>query len=112
MCPPTTPLGQARGQPAFPGKNPPQPSGGDGTGEVLLILSRSPDGHDVREREMSDRKGLELLEEPQVVFVEETDVVNPILQHGQTLGAHSKGKTRIHLRIVADEAIQGGMHHT
>ena len=111
MCPPTYPLGKQEGNLLSQGIDPPQPSGGGGTGEIPLYAVTLPDGHDMTGRSMCDRRELELLEKSQVVFVEETDVVNTVFQHCQTLGAHSKRETRIRLRIVADEAIQGRIHH-
>jgi hypothetical protein len=87
------------------------PRGEVAQGSYHSKQSRSPHGHGVREREMYDRRGLELLEESQVVFVEETDVINAVLQHCQALGAHPKRETCVRLRIVTDEAVQGGVHH-
>ena len=44
---------------------------------------------------------LELFEETQVVFEEQTQVVDLVFQHGDTLDTHAEGKTCVFLWVNA-----------
>jgi hypothetical protein len=77
----------------------------------LLRVPYPRSSEDAGECWMRDSRSLKLLEEPKIVFVEEPDVIDPVLQHRQALGAHPKGEARVLFRIVPDEAIQGGIDH-
>src|SRR5712664_868492 len=59
-------------------------------------------------RASSDR---ELLQEPQIVFVEQPDVVDAVLQHGHALEPEAERETGNLLRVVADGLEDGRMHH-
>src|SRR5437867_3127418 len=59
-------------------------------------------------RVSSDR---ELLQEPQIVFVEQPDVVDAVLQHGDALEPEAERETGDLLRVVADGLEDGWMHH-
>ena len=48
--------------------------------------------------------GLELLEEADVVFGEEAEVLDAVLDHRETLDAHAEGKPLAGFGIVADVA--------
>lgn len=47
---------------------------------------------------------MELSQESKIVLKEQTNVVDPVLEHGDTLHAHSEGEARNLFGIVADEA--------
>src|SRR5262252_6255141 len=53
----------------------------------------------------------ELPEEAEVVLEEQTDVVDPVLEHGHTLDAHAEGPARDLFRVVADIAKHLRVHH-
>src|SRR5687767_2677891 len=51
----------------------------------------------------------ELLEEPQVVLVEESDVVDPVADHGHAVDAEPEGEAA-HLLRVVDDTAEVGVH--
>src|SRR6476619_3771342 len=59
-------------------------------------------------RRSSQRK---LLQKAQIVFVEETDIVDAVLQQRDALDADSERKSRIALRVVADCFEDRRVHH-
>src|SRR6266850_2861719 len=54
----------------------------------------------------------ELSQNPQIILEKQPDVVNPILQHGDSLYTHAEGETRDFLWIVADKTEHLGIDHT
>ena len=55
---------------------------------------------------------IELLEEPQVVPIEEADVVDAVLDHGDPLRTHAEGESIHLIGVVADVPQHTRMHHT
>src|SRR6266699_3253806 len=53
----------------------------------------------------------ELGQEAQIVLVEQADVVDPVLQHGDPLDTEPEGETGVTLRVVADLLEHRGVHH-
>ena len=56
-------------------------------------------------------RSLKLRQEADVVLVEMTDVVDVVLQHGDTLHAHTEGKAAVHGGVDAAHLQHVGMHH-
>ena len=54
---------------------------------------------------------LELFQETDIVFIQQTHVVNFIFQQGDPLQAHAEGKTGIFLRVDIAHLQNVGMHH-
>src|SRR5437870_11600046 len=52
-----------------------------------------------------------LLQEAEVVVVEDPDVVNPVLQHGDALDAETSGEARVALRVDSSVANGVGVEH-
>src|SRR5262245_27879148 len=53
----------------------------------------------------------ELLQEPEVVLVEEADVLDPVAEHGHALDAHPEGPARHLLGVVAHRTEDLRMDH-
>ena len=54
---------------------------------------------------------LELLEEPDVVFEKQPNVIEAGFQHGYALDSHAECETGVNLRIVTDKTVQLGIVH-
>src|SRR5438093_388286 len=54
----------------------------------------------------------ELSQKSQVVLKKQPDIVDPILQHGDSLYPHAESESRKLLRIVADKTKHLGIDHT
>lgn len=54
----------------------------------------------------------ELSQKSQVVLKKQPDIVDPILQHGDSLYTHAESESRDFLRIVADKTKHLGIDHT
>ena len=57
------------------------------------------------------RDGLKLLQKPEIILVEEPDVVDPIPDHGDAFDPKAKGPARPDLRIIPDSLEHFRMHH-
>src|SRR6266571_1648211 len=53
----------------------------------------------------------ELGQEPQIVLVEQADVVDSVLQHGDPLDPEPEGEAGVPLGVVADLLEHRGVHH-
>src|SRR5690606_35287430 len=53
----------------------------------------------------------ELLQEPNVVFVQKPDVGNPVALHGDSPRPHAEGESGIPLRVIPDRFENGRIHH-
>ncbi len=54
---------------------------------------------------------LELLKETQIIFPEITDVIDPVSQHGDPLGAKAEGEPGVTLRVIATIEQDDRMDH-
>src|SRR5687768_13480704 len=54
----------------------------------------------------------ELLEEPEIVLVEQADVVDAVFQHRDAFDAGAEGESRIAFGVVADGLEQRGVNHS
>ena len=55
---------------------------------------------------------LELFYETHVVFIEKSDVVDSVFEHGYTLNAHTESETGVLFGINAAYLENGGMYHS
>ena len=42
----------------------------------------------------------ELIQEAEIVFIKQTDIINPVLEHGNAFNTEAKSKTTVFIRIV------------
>src|SRR6187431_133487 len=74
-----------------------------------------PPGHSVRRRILGARRAAaswgELVEKPQVVLVEHSDVVDAVEPQREPFDADAERESRVTLWIVADGFEDGWMHH-
>src|ERR1043165_7739907 len=54
----------------------------------------------------------ELPQKPQIIFVEQPDIIDAITNHGDAFDAEAKGPAGPHFRIVADVFEHPRMHHS
>src|SRR5437667_6519205 len=53
----------------------------------------------------------ELPQEADVVLEKDLDIVDAVLEHGETIDADAEGKATDFFRVVVDEAVDGGIDH-
>src|SRR3984957_19397861 len=62
-------------------------------------------------RSFSRLSSWKLPQEAHIILKKYLDIVDTVLEHGQAVDADSKGEAADLLRIVFDEAVDGGIHH-
>ena len=55
---------------------------------------------------------LKLAKEAQIIFIVEPNIVNAILQHGDTLDAQTEGKSAVLIRVIANLLEDLGIYHS
>ena len=68
-------------------------------------------GHQLGQPRKNDLSQRKLLQEAQVVFVEQPDVLDTPLEQGHSFDAHAERKTGVSLRVVADRLEHGRVDH-
>src|SRR5271168_573009 len=58
------------------------------------------------------KKSWELAQKAHVILEKDLDIVDSVLQHGQTVHAHSEREAVYFFGVVVDEAVDGGIDHT
>lgn len=54
---------------------------------------------------------LKLFQKPDVIFIEQPEIIDAVFSHHKALEAHTKGKTAVNLRVDAAVCQNLGMHH-
>ena len=77
------------------------------------LLGRSGDVHELAEpgKSTNSHSQRKLLQETKIVFVEQPDVIDAVLQHGDALDAHAEREAGVALGVVADGFEDRGVHH-
>src|ERR1041385_8827816 len=78
---------------------------------VTSTKSRSQETSTLTRRGPRTNSYRELVQEAQVVFVEEADVVDAVAQHRHALHAHAEREAGVLLRVVADRFEHRGVDH-
>ncbi len=60
---------------------------------------------------MTNDQQLKLVKEPDVIFIELSDIINAVLKHGDALDAHAKGKASVAISVIVHHLKHGRMDH-